>query len=138
MDDEEIDYSSKPEFYDPKLDEKEELWAQKQRRGRASDAVLTCPACFTTLCLDCQRHEKYVTQYRAMFVVNCRIKEQVSEPGNKRKRNRRGSRTEANPSPTAAAADTFKRVCCDVCSTDVGVLDEEEVYHFFNVIPTEA
>lgn len=83
------------------------------------------------------RHEKYVTQYRAMFVVNCRIKEEVSEPGNKRKRNRRGSRTEANPSPTAAA-DTFKRVCCDVCSTDVGVIDEEEVYHFFNVIPSEA
>lgn len=55
-DDEEIDYSSKPEFYDPKLDEKEELWAQKQRGGRASDAVLTCPACFTTLCLDCQRY----------------------------------------------------------------------------------
>ncbi|GFP83026.1 e2f-associated phosphoprotein [Phtheirospermum japonicum] len=54
-DDDEIDYSSKPEFYDPKVDEKDELWAHKQRRGHTSDAVLTCPACFTTLCLDCQR-----------------------------------------------------------------------------------
>ncbi|KAH6815362.1 E2F-associated phosphoprotein [Perilla frutescens var. hirtella] len=133
-DDDEIDYSSKPEFYDPKVDEKEELWARKQRGGRTSDAVLSCPACFTTLCLDCQRHEKYVTQYRAMFVVNCRINdEEVSQPGSNRKRNRRGSRTEAD-----STAQTFKRVCCSVCSTDVGVIDEEEVYHFFNAIPSEA
>ncbi|KAL3840524.1 hypothetical protein ACJIZ3_025115 [Penstemon smallii] len=129
-DDDEIDYSTKPEFYDPKIDEKEELWAQKQRRGHTSDAVLSCPACFTTLCLDCQRHEKYVTQYRAIFVVNCRIKEkEVSEAGSKRKRNKRGSQTEEGP---------IKRVCCSVCSTDVGVIDEEEVYHFLNVLPSEA
>uniref|UniRef100_A0A2K6CF62 E2F associated phosphoprotein n=1 Tax=Macaca nemestrina TaxID=9545 RepID=A0A2K6CF62_MACNE len=43
-----------------------------------SDAVLNCPACMTTLCLDCQRHESYKTQYRAMFVMNCSInKEEV-------------------------------------------------------------
>ncbi|PIN21022.1 hypothetical protein CDL12_06285 [Handroanthus impetiginosus] len=133
-DDDEIDYSSKPEFYDSKLDDRDELWAQKQRSGRISDAVLSCPACFTTLCLDCQRHEKYVTRYRAIFVVNCRIMEEVSQPGSKRKRNRRGSQSEARPS----AADTFKRVCCSVCSTEVGVIDEDEVYHFLNVLPSEA
>lgn len=54
-DDEEIDYSVKPEFYDPELDDKDELWAHKKRKGRTSDAVLSCPACFTTLSLDCQR-----------------------------------------------------------------------------------
>lgn len=54
-DDEEIDYSIKPEFYDSDLDVKDELWVQKKRKGRASDAVLSCPACFTTLCLECQR-----------------------------------------------------------------------------------
>ncbi|KAI3467904.1 hypothetical protein Pfo_024567 [Paulownia fortunei] len=132
-DDDEIDYSSKPEFYDPKLDDNDELWVQKQRRGRTSDAVLSCPACFTTLCLDCQRHEKYVTQYRAIFVVNCRIKEEVSQPGSKRRRNKRGSKTEAGP-----AAETFNCVCCSVCSTEVGVIDEDEVYHFLNVLPSEA
>ncbi|KAL8534896.1 hypothetical protein ACS0TY_010798 [Phlomoides rotata] len=116
-DDDEIDYTSKPEFYDPKRDENDELWAQKQRRGLTSDAVLSCPACFTTLCLDCQR-----------------IKEEVSQPGSKRKRNKRGSKTEADPSP----AETFKRICCSVCSTDVGVIDEDEVYHFLNAIPSEA
>jgi len=55
-DDDEIDYSVKPEFYDPELDDKDELWVQKKRKGSNSDAVLSCPACFTTLCLDCQRY----------------------------------------------------------------------------------
>ncbi|CAK7337876.1 unnamed protein product [Dovyalis caffra] len=54
-DDDEIDYTVKPEFYDPELDDKDELWVQKKRKGSDSDAVLSCPACFTTLCLDCQR-----------------------------------------------------------------------------------
>ncbi|XP_016488202.1 uncharacterized protein LOC107808218 isoform X2 [Nicotiana tabacum] len=90
-DDDEIDYSVKPEFYDSELDDKDELWVQKKRGGRTSDAILNCPACFTTLCLDCQRHEKNVTQYRAMFVVNCKIKsEQVAQLGNKRKRGKKG------------------------------------------------
>merc|ERR1712228_703596 len=43
------------------------------RKVPNSDAVLNCPACFTVLCLDCQRHELYKTQYRAMFVVNCTV-----------------------------------------------------------------
>ncbi|KAJ7954589.1 E2F-associated phosphoprotein [Quillaja saponaria] len=72
-DDDIIDYTTKPEFYDPDLDDKDEVWVHKKRRGPDSDAVLSCPACFTTLCLECQRHEKYVTQYRAVFVVNCKI-----------------------------------------------------------------
>ncbi|XP_073032835.1 uncharacterized protein [Primulina eburnea] len=130
-DDDEIDYSSKPEFYGPELDENDEIWARKQRRGHTSDAVLSCPACFTTLCLDSQRHEKIVTRYRAIFVVNCKIIEEATQPGSKRKRDRRGSETEA-------AAETFKNVCCSVCFTKVGVIDEDEIYHFFNVLPSEA
>lgn len=76
-----------------------------------------------------------MTQYRAIFVANCRIKEEASQQGSKRKRNKRGSQTQADPT---AAAETFKRVCCSICSTDVGVIDEDEVYHFLNVIPSEA
>ncbi|EPS57395.1 hypothetical protein M569_17422, partial [Genlisea aurea] len=132
-DDDEIDYSSKPEFYDETLDSKDELWAEKQRRGRVSDAVLSCPACFTTLCLDCQRHETYVTQYRAVFVVNCKIEDEPPLTGSKRKRGKKASQTEGL-NDTA----TFKRVCCSVCSTEVGVVDESEVYHFFSVIPSES
>lgn len=46
----------------------------KRRQGRQSDAVLSCPCCFITVCLDCQQHEVYQNQYRAMFVANCRVK----------------------------------------------------------------
>ncbi|XP_074338636.1 uncharacterized protein LOC141676816 isoform X2 [Apium graveolens] len=136
--DDEIDYSIKPEFYDPELDDKDQLWVQKRRKGQFSDAVLSCPACFSTLCLECQRHEKYVTQYRAVFVNNCKIKnDQVSQPGIKRKRGKRGKgglETDAG----SITGETFKPVCCSTCSTEVGVIDEEEVYHFFNVLPSES
>lgn len=58
-DDDEIDYSVKPEFYDSDIDDKDELWVQTKRKGRTSDAVLSCPSCFTTLCLECQRYTVY-------------------------------------------------------------------------------
>jgi hypothetical protein len=32
-----------------------------------SAAVLNCPACFTVVCLDCQRHDVYKTQYRSLY-----------------------------------------------------------------------
>ncbi|GIM06548.1 hypothetical protein Vretimale_10840, partial [Volvox reticuliferus] len=62
-------------FYDEAADDEDAAWAERQREGRVSDAVLSCPGCFTTLCIDCQRHEKYHHQYRAMFVMNCTIDE---------------------------------------------------------------
>ncbi|KAK1425589.1 hypothetical protein QVD17_20943 [Tagetes erecta] len=133
-DDDVIDYSVKPEFYDPNLDDKDQLWVQKRKKGQYSDAVLSCPACFTTLCLECQRHEKYVTQYRAVFVVNCKIKKgQVSEKGSlKRKRVRKGGRG------SMGGDESFSPVCCSVCETEVGVIDDEEIYHFYNVLPSMA
>ncbi|PIA59502.1 hypothetical protein AQUCO_00400410v1 [Aquilegia coerulea] len=135
-DDDEIDYSVKPEFYDSELDAKDELWVHKKRNGVVSDAVLSCPACFTTLCLESQRHEKIVTQYRAVFVENCEIKnEEVVQVQSdkklpKRKRGKNGFE--------AVEIGKVKPVCCSVCSTRVGVIDEDEVYHFFEVIPSEV
>ena len=58
--------------YDSEADNKDQAWAEKQRQGRHSDAILSCPGCLTTVCIDCQRHEYMTTQYRAMFVRNCR------------------------------------------------------------------
>ncbi|KAF5909675.1 sorting nexin-6, partial [Clarias magur] len=82
-------------LYDPDEDDRDQAWVDAKRkeyryRSRkrpassgqrtnqsqalpSSDAILNCPACMTTLCLDCQRHEKYRTQYRAMFVMNCSV-----------------------------------------------------------------
>ncbi|GAV72273.1 Eapp_C domain-containing protein [Cephalotus follicularis] len=136
-DDDEIDYSIKPEFYDPDLDAKDESWVNEKRKGRTSDAVLSCPACFTTLCLECQRHETYVTQYRAVFVVNCKTESnQVRQSILRPKRGRRGR--ESNETAAPVGGETFKPVCCSVCSTEVGVIDEDEVYHFYNVLPSES
>lgn len=42
------------------------------RSSHKSDALLSCPLCFTTLCIDCQQHAVYDNQFRAMFVMNCR------------------------------------------------------------------
>ncbi|XP_078440579.1 E2F-associated phosphoprotein [Wolffia australiana] len=132
--DEEIDYSTRPEFYDSDLDDKDAMWVQKRRKGRTSDAILTCPACFTTLCLDCQRHEKYVTQYRAMFVLNCAVKQnEILRQGTLKSRRPTAGVTVVKNSD---ADDVFRPVCCVVCSTEVGVLDSDQVYHFFNVLPS--
>jgi hypothetical protein len=72
-------------FYDPEADEADEKWIADKRdeylrisgdpstslsskltgKGiKKTDAVLNCPSCMSLLCLDCQRHETYKTQYR--------------------------------------------------------------------------
>ena len=79
-------------FYDPDADDEDQRWVDDLRLSYAaggggggdskksaarqenakrgvralpnSDAVLNCPACFTVLCLDCQRHELYQNQFR--------------------------------------------------------------------------
>ena len=61
-----------PEFYDPEADTRDEEWVGKMRRGRKSDAILSCPLCFTTLCVDCQQHVRFENQFRSLFVMNCR------------------------------------------------------------------
>ncbi|KAM9786489.1 E2F-associated phosphoprotein isoform X4 [Syngnathus typhle] len=152
-------------LYDPDEDERDQAWVDA-RRGRyrvmkrpamsahprrpgpkslpSSDAVLNCPACMTTLCLDCQRHEKYRTQYRAMFVMNCSVnKEQVLRykkqmdrtPGKKWNR----MREQATAAPVGMDADeAYHPVQCSECSTEVAVLDKDEVYHFFNILSSHC
>ena len=69
---EESKKAERPEFYDPELDEEDERWVDKRRQGRQSDAILSCPGCLSTVCLDCQAHAQYEHQYRAVEVINCR------------------------------------------------------------------
>lgn len=72
-------------------------------------------------------------------MLNCKIKsEQVTaQLGSKRKRGKKGRRS-SEAEAGSDMGETYKHVCCSVCSTEVGVIDEEEVYHFFNVIPSES
>lgn len=137
-------------FYDPEMDDEDEKWVNEQRRscifpneskqdkdgGKVkplplSDAVLNCPGCMTLLCLDCQRHEIYNTQYRAMFVKNCEVNRKetlrcLPSRSSMRRRNL--------PEGVSDPRDIFNPVRCQVCRTEVAVYDSEEVYHFFNVI----
>ncbi|XP_066550221.1 E2F-associated phosphoprotein isoform X1 [Amia ocellicauda] len=150
-------------LYDPDEDDRDQAWVDALRSGYrrqrkpqpgaagktpksqplpSSDAVLNCPACMTTLCMDCQRHEKYRTQYRAMFVMNCTVdKEEVLKYKVPSDAGRRNRRKKHKPSPEAAAdgpqadpGETFHPVKCTECSTEVAVYDKDEVYHFFNIL----
>jgi hypothetical protein len=93
-----------------------------------TDGQLSCPACFTPVCLDCQRHQNYMQQFRAIFVMNVRIRDDYDlvEQAN-------GKFSRSAPVGGNASA-TYKAVACSHCGTDVGVIDQEEIYHFFNVL----
>ncbi|XP_077587064.1 E2F-associated phosphoprotein isoform X2 [Stigmatopora nigra] len=150
-------------LYDPDEDERDQAWVDAKRRMYhrkrpavsvhtqrsqpkslpRSDAVLNCPACMTTLCLDCQRHERYRTQYRAMFVMNCsvnkeevlRYKKQVENAPRNRKRKKDGVVT----MPAGLDGDeVYYPVHCSECSTEVAVMDKDDVYHFFNILSSHS
>ncbi|CAM4648988.1 unnamed protein product [Leuciscus chuanchicus] len=163
-------------LYDPDEDDRDQAWVDAKRKSYryqrrlppsanrknkaqalpSSDAVLNCPACMTTLCLDCQRHEKYRTQYRAMFVMNCTVdKEEVlrykTTNNRKQKRHKKKARQESTSAPAEAEMESdsgltdarlagmdeeemYHPVKCTECSTEVAVYDKDEVYHFFNIL----
>ncbi|NXO03033.1 EAPP protein, partial [Rhinopomastus cyanomelas] len=145
-------------LYDPEEDNRDQAWVDSQRRGYRnqrrvtaqqakpsavpnSDAVLNCPACMTTLCLDCQRHESYKTQYRAMFVMNCAVKKEEilkykkkpKRRNKKMKQSKEVSSVQSNPEEEEEV-EVYHPVRCTECSTEVAVMDKEEVFHFFNVL----
>ncbi|XP_071491805.1 E2F-associated phosphoprotein-like [Diadema antillarum] len=111
-----------------------------------TDAILNCPACMTTLCIDCQRHEVYSNQYRAMFVMNCCIvrSEQLRYPASKRKRWRKkrkhdeGEDAGGDGGGSSASDELYHPVKCSICNTEVAVLDKSDVFHFFNVLSSAA
>ncbi|PRW56817.1 E2F-associated phospho [Chlorella sorokiniana] len=103
-----------PEFYDPEADDKDEEWVQRMRRAHRSDAILSCPLCFTTLCIDCQQHDKFENQFRAMFVMNCRVRtgEVVTLPTpppkrGKQQRKQRGATIAGTMAPSDAVVQMF-------------------------------
>ncbi|XP_062503237.1 E2F-associated phosphoprotein-like [Corticium candelabrum] len=116
-----------------------------------SDAVLNCPSCMTLLCLDCQRHDKYKTQYRAMFVLNCVVVQdevlhykdlEHKTKSRRRKRKRQkgveGADAGVASEPPATVESKYNPVRCQECNTEVAVYDKDEIYHFFNVISSHA
>ncbi|EFN57931.1 hypothetical protein CHLNCDRAFT_20299 [Chlorella variabilis] len=140
-----------PEFYDAEADDKDEAWVQKMRGSHKSDALLSCPLCFTTLCIDCQQHAVYDNQFRAMFVMNCR-----QEAGQQLAQQQQQQQPEQQQQPGQAAAGAQQQqegpassqpppssrlnpVCCAVCETEVGLRDATDgVYIFINVFASNS
>ena len=83
------------------------------------------------------RHVFYKNQYRAMFVLNCTIlRDQVlhvnpSKKGQKRKKVQSEAEEEDDSGP-------YHPVQCTICSTEVAVYDNNEIFHFFNVLPSAS
>lgn len=112
----------------------------------------------TVLCVDCQRHEIYHTQYRAMFAMNISVnnreilrykkkdfkkrrgrnKKRRTKPETKKERSRSRSKSLNRASDVELSEsereDLFHPVSCKICQTEVGVFDSDELFHFFNVI----
>jgi len=137
-------------LYDPHMDDRDQRWVDGQRRSHRSglgkhkkmpnsDALLDCPACLTTLCIDCQRHDSYKHQFRAMFVMNCEVdvSETLQCPEMAPKKKKKKKKDPPVP-PTPQPQDMFHPVKCTECRTTVGVVDRDEVYHFFNVLASHT
>jgi len=101
-------------LYDPAADDEDAAWVLA-RRSHKSDGLLSCPCCFTCVCVDCQQHPSAsVNQFRALEVRSCTVHEAV------------GGATEL-------------KVSCDVCSTAVGLYDvEDEVFYLTDVLCSEC
>ena len=78
-----------------------------------------------------------------MFVMNCtvdqsqKLKFPLSKSEMKRK-NRNKKRKGQDQGQEEEEEEEFHSVKCDHCSTEVAVLDKDEVYHFFNVVPSHT
>lgn len=83
------------------------------------------------------RHETYSNQYRAMFVLNCKIMmDEVLRYKPKHDRKSRKRRRDRVPATVEGleAAEVYHPVRCSVCNTEVAVYDHDEVFHFFSVL----
>ena len=142
-------------FYDPAMDDADQAWVDiqaaknrpleskigstdgnntGQKAAPGSDGTLQCPACLMTVCFDCQQHEHYSGQWRAMFVVNCNADISETLTFKEAKSGKRRSKAQRVEDQKTAEAEMFFPVKCNECKTVVGVYDSDEIYHFFNVI----
>lgn len=150
-------------LYDANLDEEDESYVYKHMRSgveenvtvvhnekgvkktktisvlkpRHSDAQLQCPCCFQIVCMDCQRHERYLNQFRAMFVMGITVDwnsklvyDELQQVLVSKPLDPEIDETADDKSKTVQGDDYFAVLCAN-CSTQVAVLDmKDEVYHF--------
>merc|ERR1712112_454074 len=111
-----LDMEEADELHDPDADREDERWVEKNL-SNGNALSLSCLGCFTQLCYQAQKHDSY-EQYRALQVYLCKF--------------------DKNITLTQDDGEAVHPVRCDVCNAEVAVVDKDEVYHFFNVIPSSA
>ena len=67
-----------------------------------------------------------------MFIMNCNIvtDERLSYTHKPDKKSRKRRKQQ----PPSQASDLYHPVRCSQCNTEVAVYDNDEIYHFFNVL----
>ncbi|KAJ2767731.1 hypothetical protein IWQ56_003214 [Coemansia nantahalensis] len=118
---------SAEELHDGQADERDAVWVAKRFPG-ATDAVLSCPLCFTQICFVCQHHVRFPGQYRAREVAHCRTLEDKLYVFGKR------GRLEPAPDGAPQGSEVFRLVVCAECGARVGVVDADGAYHLFEVV----
>ena len=86
-----------------------------------------------------------------MFVMNCRInrdeilkhvpklsKREQQKRKRKRKRKAGGGGSEREEDREAEEGEDYHPVHCAECNTEIAVYDEDEVFHFFNVLASAS
>ena len=136
------------EFYDPEADDKDEKWVAKLRKGRNSDAILSCPLCFSTVSVDCQQHIENENQFRAMFVMNCRVETkqivkpaaEQPNPGSRKGRRQQENKPDSTTSNTSNTEEKYNPVYCAVCDNELGLREvgPEGAYHLFHVLASTS
>lgn len=143
--------------------QKQSVALLKKSKPRTSDAVLSCPCCFEIVCMDCQRHERYSNQFRAMFVMNIGVSWDVTicpehlggenidvdkqdtmnaVSNDSAMLNNIPVANESKPAidkggMSSCNEDIYYSVYCNKCRTVVAGLNmQDEVYHFFGCLAT--
>jgi hypothetical protein len=154
-------------FYDSNLDAEDEAYVYRNMRSgikqnmtviqnktgekvaknvsvykpRDSDAQLQCPLCFQLVCMDCQRHERYFNQFRAMFVMGITVdwhSKLVYDESQQALVSKSSDDDDSSTLPLSCPEELTKHVdgeyfsvLCSNCGTQVAALDiKEEVYFF--------
>lgn len=122
----------------------DDKWAERQRRGRPTDAILSCPSCFTAVCIECQEHATIHTQYRAVFTMNCEVETEADMRvptrrgdgggGSRKRREPGGASAGGGGGDAGCEEEVMHPVRCAACGTQVGAQDPDEVVHFYHVL----
>lgn len=121
------------ELYDATADEEDEAFVRNTLRegDGKSDAILCCPACFTPVSYQCQRHPRYILQYHATLAVNCRLRPRQQQQEETDQQNDLTWTTSAETKNISLV-----EVICEKCQTVVGT-KQKDLFIFFNVLPSE-